>query len=220
MTYASFFVLCASISIDLVPRAGLAQERRLRIPGGASEAQIVARAEAEGAMFPRRPAPEARASFSPSVAQSVESDAKPIARAGSDDRRCVAVARAPTRSGEFVVSGDFVAHDGTEMGGLPSAWRSEGGVSAKRPLRIWWSPAHNAADMPPLLIRARALAKDGDTLRILDSAIVHPPNPGPPPRTPKGPFEFLSGIEFPTSGRWILIATSGANWGCFVFDVR
>jgi len=66
----------------------------------------------------------------------------------------------------------------------------------------------------------RSVSNPRDTIRLIDSAIVHPVNRGPPPRSPKGPFEFLSGITFPGSGRWVLVGTSGVNWGCFVFDVQ
>jgi hypothetical protein len=33
-----------------------------------------------------------------------------------------------------------------------------------------------------------------------------------------GPMFYATASQFPTPGRWMVVATAGANWGCFVFD--
>lgn len=33
-----------------------------------------------------------------------------------------------------------------------------------------------------------------------------------------GPMFYATASTFPTPGRWMVIATAGANWGCYVFD--
>lgn len=44
------------------------------------------------------------------------------------------------------------------------------------------------------------------------------PDDRPPQPIPEEAF-FSGSVEFPAAGRWIVVATSRDNWGCFVFEV-
>jgi hypothetical protein len=112
---------------------------------------------------------------------------------------------APAKSGEFRIGGQISPT-------FP--------LQAGRMGKIWWSPTHNTKDMPPLLVRGRNMTTMKDTVRFTISSIATPVNPGGP-RTPESQrtYFFPSGTTLPTPGRWLVVATSGANWGCFVLTV-
>ena len=116
----------------------------------------------------------------------------------------------PIRSGEFVIGGML------------------GGTSALRVGRagkVWWAPLHQSRDMPPLVVRGRhltavrgpGLTVPADTVRHVKSNVAWPVTSGAPP-VPEAEREYFfpSGITVPQGGRWLLIATSGENWGCFI----
>lgn len=112
---------------------------------------------------------------------------------------------APARSGEFKIGGQ-----------TSPAFPLKAGQRGK----IWWSPIHYAKDMPPLLVRGRNLTTIKDTVRFTLSDIAFPV-PGNGARVPESQrtYFFPSGTTLPTPGRWLVIATSGSNWGCFVLTV-
>jgi hypothetical protein len=62
-------------------------------------------------------------------------------------------------------------------------------------------------------VRGASLRPAGDTLRYTNTgwAIGGSPREGA-----FGPIFYASGIVFPSPGRWLLIATSGHDWGCFI----
>jgi hypothetical protein len=111
----------------------------------------------------------------------------------------------PAASGKFTIGGN--------LSGSAS-------MQAGRQGKIWWAPAHYAANMQPLVVRGRSLTTPSDTLRFTTSKIAWPVTPGAAPMPPADrKYFFPSGITIPHAGRWLLIATSGRNWGCFVVTV-
>jgi hypothetical protein len=86
--------------------------------------------------------------------------------------------------------------------------------------KVWWAPLHYSHDMPPLLVRGRSLTNPRDTVRFTSARIAWPVFPGAK-SVPEAELKYFfpSGITIPKPGRWLLIATSGANWGCFILTV-
>src|SRR5262249_18095941 len=114
------------------------------------------------------------------------------------------------RSGEFEIGGD--------LGGClyPSASLRSGHRG-----KVWWLPDHGGSRMPPLLVRGRNLNHPRDTVRYTTKSIaVAKLSVGHRELPERGDyFFFSSGIAIPTPGRWLVIATSGVNWGCFILAV-
>jgi hypothetical protein len=123
---------------------------------------------------------------------------------GTAERRCVAgVAIGPVRSGEFVIGGQLGESELGKLGAFPGPRRGKGA-------KIWWNPLHSAQGMG-LLVRARRLGT-ADTLTFSSTILA---NEG----SPTTRF-FPTGFVFPSAGRWLVVATADANWGCFVLTVR
>ena len=116
--------------------------------------------------------------------------------AGTSERRCVEVPTpGPVRSGEFRL---------TYMPVRPQAGR---------PHKIAWSPTDGSPSMS-LQVRGRLVSDSESALALRTSRIAR--TTGADDDTW---YFFPSMIEFPASGEWVVVATSGANWGCFIFDV-
>ena len=130
--------------------------------------------------------------------------AEPTFQPGSGDadhwtdpvpRRCTTAGSSNTvRSGDFVIGGDV------------------NGAASGREVKIWWEPKHPAASFS-LVVRGARLDPVVDTLRYVNSewAVAGSPRVGL-----TGPIFYASGIAFPSPGQWLVIATSGPDWGCFV----
>lgn len=163
---------------------------------GSSAAEIVAAAEREAATFPV----EARL---PRRLKSVF--ASPDTQ-GTAARKCVAGSgRGPLRSGEFVIGGELSGQD-------PKDPRKR--IAPK----IWWSPLHHEANME-LLVRARKVETRGE-YRFHGVTVAHGlPNPNHAVPEEEREYFFPSGIEFLHSGTWVLVATQGADWGCFILTM-
>src|ERR1051325_11099445 len=190
--------------ISCVVAGAASQAQTLSIPAGNNETQLIAAAEAEGSMFPRRAAPVVLArAFVPTPSLDVSS----FENKGSENRKCVVgYEMGPIRSGEFVIGG--------QLSGPRAMMHGRQG-------KVWWAPLHHAAEMPPLVVRGRNLENPSDTVRFTSSNIAWPVTPGGP-RVQESDREYFfpSGITIPTAGRWLLVATSGADWGCFILSVR
>lgn len=149
----------------------------------------VAAAEAEGAGFQREAAPAAL----PYVF-----DNRPFG--GSSDRRCVASVPDDSLPGGSLRSGEIIVR--THFTGR---W----GLRADHASKIVWFPLH----APPgpivrgrsLLIRAVHVGDPADTLRKTVSGLT------------RGGFPSTVSLRAP--GRWLVVASSGADWGCFVLNV-
>lgn len=149
-------------------------------------------AEAEAATYPRAPR---------SAVQ------RPL------ERRCVdaydAEGMFSVRSGEFTIGGD--------LGGSPYAGQA---LRAGRKGKIWWQPDHGAPEMA-LIVRGRSLSSPQDTIRFNSTNVARPArgNGVRPVALEQRDYFFPSGIAIPRAGRWLVIATSGTNWGCFIIRV-
>jgi hypothetical protein len=67
-----------------------------------------------------------------------------------------------------------------------------------------------------LKVRAQLIG-DSDASFFLENGLGRPSRPGEQPREDE--WFFPSGITFSKPGEWVVVATSGRNWGCFVFEV-
>ncbi len=116
---------------------------------------------------------------------------------GAAPRSCVgAVSIGPIRSGEFLVGG--------EIGGAVAV------KGSSRAAKVWWMPKFPVRN-DSLVVRAALLGSPADTIRM---EMTTWSSSGPS----KGPWAYPSATRLPKSGRWLVVATSGPNWGCFVFE--
>jgi VWFA-related protein len=113
---------------------------------------------------------------------------------GTSERRCVEV-----ESYREARSGDFVAGNFAEYPGL------------NRLGSLSWTPAHVPTERQPLTIRFARLDRPGPGSRAVFVARAE---------MESGQVFFPSRVNLPTPGRWMLVATSGPNWGCFILDLR
>lgn len=119
---------------------------------------------------------------------------------GSAERDCVDVDQHPqdaVRAGEFV-AGPFVQY------------RQQWARDPRNATKLWWIPLHSSP-MPGLTVRAILL--DDPAVRQVVT----------PPRdlfasTAVGLF-YPSTVELPAPGRWLLVATAGPDWGCFLLTL-
>jgi hypothetical protein len=110
-------------------------------------------------------------------------------------RRCVEVdSVGPVRSGEFFAGG-ILRNIGA--GGRP---------------KLWWRPMHPTIAFN-LTVRGARLDSPPDTLRYEDRTLEIG---GRSLFTSPGPFFYSAGVTIPSSGRWLVVATSGPDWGCFI----
>lgn len=209
-----FAMICGALGFLSVPVAA----QTARIPTGPTEAAIVTAAEAEGATYPRLPAPsKAPAGFSaqrdPLLGTSLAVLSRgPVtdARMTTTGRKCVRGTNlGPVRSGEFVIGG--------QLGGGEPLYSGRSALNSGRSAKIWWAPLHHSRDMAPLVVRGRNLNAPHDSVVFTLSRIAYSP-PTKPTRASHEYF-FPSGTTLPSLGQWLLIATSGPNWGCFRLTV-
>lgn len=114
---------------------------------------------------------------------------------GPTDRRCVdAESHVTARSGEFV-AGPFETH---------IMFPSPNGRAQRK---VWWAPRQTAT-MPPMQLRAEKIAAPRVTVSWTFSSVV---------RNENGYF-FNTTFRFPETGKWLVVVTSGSNWGCFLLD--
>jgi len=120
---------------------------------------------------------------------------------GSAERKCVRgpmtdLSSSEIRSGEFLIGG--------QTGGSRTA-------IAGRQSKIWWIPYHNPFEhATKLLVRGARLGFASDTIRYSR------PEWAWPSKGSKTDSFFPTGITLPTAGVWLLIATAGDDWGCFL----
>ena len=119
-------------------------------------------------------------------------------RAGTPERRC-----AETDDSAEVRSGEFIA----------------GPFNHGRTGKMWWVPLHTPgsplypAGINSLVVRATRLDQTVESIAFSYSHLAWTEGPG------RVTF-FPSDLYPPTEGRWMLVATSGPNWGCFIWDLK
>jgi hypothetical protein len=120
-----------------------------------------------------------------------------LAEASTSERKCVETKGSDVaRSGEWV-AGPFEQH--------PNIWHQSLG-------KIWWVPLHKGAGVSSTLV-VRATRLDGPAPKLAYEVEERT-------RSENGDEFFPSGIRVPTVGRWMLVATNGPNWGCFLMDLK
>lgn len=164
---------------------------------GSTEQQLVATVEREAASFPRDSALPLR----------MKKAFTSTDIAGSSERKCVAGSGSgPLRSGEFIIGG--------QLSGVDSRQR----IRSVAP-KIWWSPLHHAPKME-LVVRARQVERGGGEYRFHGVTVAWGvPSAGENVPENEREYFFPSGIEFLHSGKWIIVATQGPDWGCFILTL-
>lgn len=167
----------------------------LRVGGAQQISATVQQAEAEGAAFPRGAPPTA---LGPTFAER--------AFGGTSERWCVSSVADDSLPGGSLRSGDFIVRTRfAGRGGLRVTKSSYADGS-----KMLWLPLHGAADRgDTLLLRAARMGSPPDSFRqtITDFPRSH------------GEYGFVSGVRFPMSGQWLVVATTGNDWGCFLLRV-
>jgi hypothetical protein len=116
---------------------------------------------------------------------------------GTSERRCVSdsLPDLSLRSGDFIVRGRVF----------------EAGVEHK----VLWIPLHGSPlSKPPLVIRAARIDSAADSVRLRVAGLARSLFRGGPL------YGYPSLVSLPSGGRWLVVATAGGDWGCFVLDVR
>jgi hypothetical protein len=156
-------------------------------------------AEAQGADF---------AHDTPQVAQ--QSYFRDFPFGGTAERRCVVAAAyvaytsAPNGS---LRSGDFIVRGGL----LNASW---GGFRAAREYKVVWLPLHGSSlQKPPLVVRAARIGNGADSVRFRIEGLAKGTGPSVPL------YGYPSTVSFPNAGQWVIVATAGNDWGCFVLAV-
>ena len=171
-----------------------------RFVGAQNIPTTIREAEAQGADF---------AHDAPQVAQQPYFSDFPFG--GTAERRCVVAAAydaytsAPNgslRSGDFIVRGEF----------FRASW---GGFHAVKEYKVIWVPLHGSAlRKPPLVVRAARVGNPADSVRFRVEGLAHDGLDRPKPL-----YGYPSTVSFPSAGQWVIVATAGNDWGCFVLDV-
>ena len=170
--------------------------------GAQSIPSSVQAAEAEGASYSSASAP-AHVSF-----------AFTSAYAGTAARKCTTLpstgaTNGALRSGEIVIRGGPRVHPFGSPGYLDGPWD----IKANHTFKLLWLPLHNPFDYPDtLLIRAVRLDSPTDTLRQQVAGWGYSPGN-------ERESGFPSLVMFPSAGEWLVIATAGPDWSCFVLAV-
>jgi hypothetical protein len=151
-------------------------------------------AQTEGAAYPH------------GDAASVQSGFDAGADVGTPERRCV-----DTRHSKAALSGDFLAGPFDDLfASFRTHWQ-------QGHTKVWWAPRYLADRTPRdladggLLIRGTRLDGSGGTTYRYGGLVRS---------IPSGIGFFNSGVWVPSAGRWMLVATYGSNWGCFVVETQ
>lgn len=147
----------------------------------------------------------------PRTIAEAEADGRAFSRAGSvgldadvvgtAERKCVeptsAAARGQlamaTQSGEMVIGGTI------QLPGFAGTMQSGS--------KIWWAPLHGPAGT--LRVRGARIDGSADTVRLEFTSVG---------RNAGGSF-YPTNVHVPSTGHWMFVATSGRDWGCFLFRV-
>jgi hypothetical protein len=158
----------------------------------------IGEAEDEGVRYPRGPETGA------------VNDLESMTPYGSSERQCVDVGtNHEVRSGEFV-AGPFDLFPDMRLKALE--WGRNGG-------KLWFIPRHIPPRYPPpadsasLLVRATRLDRSAGSRERSWSIWSRAQGSKPPV------LFFATNPPLTSSGRWMVVATAGPNWGCFVLEL-
>lgn len=125
---------------------------------------------------------------------------------GTAARRCVSDTAYPSSPSGSLRSGDVIVRAG---------WGRPLGFRAGKEKKVLWVPLHGSRSRRlPLLLHAVRIGNPGDSVRFhIDGLAKGGGRPEPL-------YGYPSEVSFPTAGQWLVVATAGNDWGCFVFDVE
>lgn len=143
-----------------------------------------------GQVHPRRPPPE-------------DADPRFANTWGNPDHSCVDLGQfSPEQSARpnEARSGEFIAG--------PFAFYMDEWPRDRKFSKMWWMPLHTD-DMPGITVRAILLDDPSRTVVVRQPLVAY--NEG-------GRF-YPSEVALRDAGRWLLIVTSGHDWGCFIMPL-
>ena len=116
---------------------------------------------------------------------------------GTTERTCV-----DTDSVSIAQSGDFIVGPFAQYN---ANWNAGYG-------KLVWQPAVLSPSEPTTLTVRAVRLDTPDAARVFEGF--------PLTYSRAGPTKFhVTGVHLPTRGRWLLVATAGMNWGCFIHTV-
>ena len=155
--------------------------------------RVVRVAEQEGAKFPHGVVEALPPTFG-------------VRTIGTADRTCVEFPQTTSmvsrRSGDFEIGGQIAGLKADELG------------------KVWWAPIHDPEAIEAMLIvRGSRLDQPAITSRFVSSHYAWPII-GADRHVVRDHAFYPSSFSLPSAGRWLLVATSGPDWGCFIVTVR
>jgi hypothetical protein len=135
------------------------------------------------------------------VATAVQPTVAAAAFSGTSARRCVSPPSEDSLVAGSLRSGDLIAR---------ARFTGRWGIRSGKGLKVLWLPLHAVTDAEqPLLIRAARVGSPSDSVRETIARAVHS----------HGADGYPSILTFPHSGEWLVVATTGPDWGCFLVTV-
>lgn len=185
-------VLLATAMMVSLASVAEGQERWLGRPATPADSvpMSVLQAEARGSIHPR------------ATPNNEGTSASDTLMGGTRERRCVHAGANAVRSGDFV-AGPFAYYN--------EIWHQGYG-------KLWWHPAEMPPKPPLLIVQATRLDAEAES-RVFESSHIAWPS-GPTESEATSIKFYPTGIRLPTAGRWMMVATAGNSWGCFVHTVR
>ena len=119
---------------------------------------------------------------------------------GTAEHKCVEV-----NEQVHVRSGDILAAGFSHYRGV---WYSGWG-------KINWLPYHPTPEAPTQLVIRAARLDAAAPPWIFE----RPGDMATADRAHTMDFSYPTGFYLPTTGRWLLVATAGLNWGCFIYNL-
>jgi hypothetical protein len=82
-------------------------------------------------------------------------------------------------------------------------------------MKVWWRPLKSSEGMTLSVVGQKVGTAD-ELVRYTTSGPTISSSSG---NKRPGDLFFPGIMEFSSPGEWVVVGTSGAQWGCFVFDV-
>jgi hypothetical protein len=160
--------------------------------------QVVQAAQEEGARFPRG---------------NPQAPPRTFRSMGTASRKCVEFP--PNVDSKWVFNHPVSRRSGEfETGAQISA------LKAGQAGKVWWDPLHKPRPTKAtLIVRGTRLDQPEITSRFVSSRYAYPVTKDGHAHLEEYAF-YPTGFSLPSPGRWLLIATSGDDWGCFIVSVQ